>query len=113
MGDDRADVERLRSYWDGVVHGDVTVPDELDPGAAAIVQQLHGLYQPSQPNSEFRDQLKEALMATAMHPERDPMTRPWMLRSAASANRDKGGRHLPLIVGSGSSVRGRWVLTQF
>src|SRR4051812_27434596 len=113
MGDDRADVDRLRSYWDGVVHGDVSTPDELNPGAIAIVQQLHGLYQPQQPNPEFRDQLKEALMATAMHPERGPMTLPRMLRSADSVNRDKGGRTLLPIVGSGSSVRVRWALTQF
>ena len=64
-GGDRADVERLRAYWDGVVQGDPTVPDDLDPGTAAMVQQLHAWYRPPLPDPAFHVRLQEELMHSA------------------------------------------------
>jgi hypothetical protein len=110
MNDDRADVERLRAYWDGVVHGNPTGPDDLDPSTAATVQRLHALYQPPLPTPEFRDQLKEALVATTMHPESGLISHPWMSRSGRSPNDHLVRRPLPSIVQASAPARGRWIL---
>lgn len=64
-GGDRSDVERLRVYWDGVVQGDLTVPEDLDPSTVAMVQQLHAWYRPPLPNLAFRTRLQEELMNSA------------------------------------------------
>jgi hypothetical protein len=64
-GSDRSDVERLRAYWDGVVQGDLTVPEDLDPSTVATVQQLHAWYRPPLPNLAFHTRLQEELMNSA------------------------------------------------
>lgn len=74
-GGDRADVERLRAYWDGVVQGDPTVPDDVDPGTAATVRQLHAWYRPPLPDPAFHDRLQEELMHSATVPSRIAV--PW------------------------------------
>ena len=110
MNVDRADVERLRAYWDDVVHGNPTVPDDLDSSTAATVQRLHALYQPPLPTPEFRDQLKEALVAPTMHPDSGLISRRWMSRSANSSNGHPVRQPLPTIVQASVPARVRWIL---
>jgi hypothetical protein len=73
--DERADVERLRTYWDGVVQGDPTVPDDLDPDMVAVVRQLHAWYRPPLPDPAFRVRVQEELMHSATVPSR--IAAPW------------------------------------
>jgi hypothetical protein len=90
VGGDRADVERLRAYWDGVVQGDPTAPDHLDPGTAAVVRQLHALYRPPLPDPAFHDRLQEDLMHSATVPSR--IAAPW---SAGPIATSPNGRSAP------------------
>jgi hypothetical protein len=69
QGDERADVERLRRYWDGVVQGTPTNADDLDAASTAVVRRLHELYQPPLPDPAFRQRLQEEYMnATTVQP---------------------------------------------
>jgi hypothetical protein len=72
MDADRADVERLRAYWDGLVQGDAPPPDGLDPATVAVVHQLRAWYRPLRPDPEFRIRLREELMDTAALSPRVP-----------------------------------------
>lgn len=110
MNDDRDDVERLRTFWDGLVHGDPTLPDDLDPSTAATVQQLHTLYQPPRPTPEFRDQLKEDLLVTTMHPDSDLVTPRWMSRSASSPDGHSVRWPLPLVAPASAPAHAGWIL---
>ena len=67
-GDERADVERLRRYWDGVVQGTPTDAADLDAATAAVVHHLHAFYQPPLPDTAFRHHLQEKLMGAAAWP---------------------------------------------
>ena len=68
QGDERADTARLREYWDSVVRGTPTDAGDLDAASAAVVQQLHALYQPPLPDPAFRHRLQEELMGAAALP---------------------------------------------
>ena len=90
-GGERADVERLRAYWDGVVRGDPTVPDDLDPDTVAMVQQLHAWYRPPLPDSAFHVRLQEELMTNAAVSSR--LAAPW---SAGPIATSPNGRSAPV-----------------
>jgi hypothetical protein len=67
-GDDRADIERLRDYWDGLVLGKSDTPGDLDPETIDIVNQLRDWYRPSLPDPSFHARMEEDLMLNApMH----------------------------------------------
>jgi hypothetical protein len=96
VGGDRADVERLRAYWDGVVQGDPTVPDELDPGNAAVVRQLHAWYRPPRPDPAFHVRLQEELMHSATVPA--AIATPWSASPiATSPNRQSAAGSTRLL----------------
>jgi outer membrane protein assembly factor BamB len=64
MSDPR-DLQRyqaLERFWDGLVRGETTPSDDLDPGMEAIARRVHALDTQPAPDPAFRRQLWEDLM---------------------------------------------------